>query len=332
MKMKKWIEYQLKNKQLSMPILTFPCTQLIGCTVDQLVHDSRLQAQGMVAIAKKYPMSAALTMMDLSVEAEAFGAEVRFSPIEVPTVVGLLLPDIEAAKKLLVPVIGEKRTKIYLATVEKVKMEITDRLIFAGVTGPFTMAGRLMDMTEIMINCYIDPEFVHVTLEKTTEFLINYILEFKKRGAGGIVMAEPAAGLLSPELCLEFSSTYIKRIKDAVDDENFIFIYHNCGNVKPLLNSIFSIGADAYHFGNATNMIDVLAVAPNDAIIMGNIHPVHEFNYGTPASIKKATLDLLEKCGKFHQFVISSGCDIPAQSKLENIDAYFMAINQYYRL
>ena len=199
--MKKWIQYQLENKHLSLPILTFPCTQLIGCTVNQLVHDSDLQAQGMVSIAQKYPMSACLTMMDLSVEAEAFGSEVRFSPIEVPTVIGSILPDMDAAKELLIPEIGAKRTKIYLEAVEKVKKRVNDRSIFAGVTGPFTIAGRLMDMTEILVNCYIDPEFVHLALGKTTQFLISYIREYKKRGASGIVLAEPAAGLLSPDLC-----------------------------------------------------------------------------------------------------------------------------------
>ncbi len=329
--MKKWIEYQLKNKQLTMPILTFPCTQLINCTVDQLVHDSDLQAQGMAEIAKRYPMSACLTMMDLSVEAEAFGAEVRFSSTEVPTVVGSLLANIDAAKELKIPKVGEKRTKTYLDAVEKVKKMVVDRPIFAGVTGPFTLAGRLMDMTEIMVNCYLDPEFVHLTLEKMVEFLISYILEYKKRGANGIIMAEPAAGLLSPNLCEEFSSKYIKRIKEAVGDDEFIFIYHNCGNVKPLLQSIFTIGADAYHFGNATNLVDVLVNSPKDVLIMGNIHPVHEFDKGTPESMKQAVTTLLDVCNQYHNFVISSGCDIPAQSKLENIDAYFKEITHYYQ-
>ena len=40
-------------------------------------------------------------------------------------------------------------------------------------------------------------ELVHIVLRKVTEYITNYILEFKKAGASGIVMAEPAAGLLS---------------------------------------------------------------------------------------------------------------------------------------
>ena len=99
----------------------------------------------------------------------------------------------------------------------------------------------------------------------------------------------------------------------------------------PLLKSIFSIGADAYHFGNATNMVDVLKLAPQNVIIMGNIHPVHQFNYGTPNSMKEAVLALLESCNEYPNFIVSSGCDIHAKSKLENIDAYFETIKQYYQ-
>ncbi len=61
-----------------------------------------------------------------------------------------------------------------------------------------------MDMTEIMVNCYDAPEMVHTTLQKATQFLLDYIQSYKNVGAHGIVIAEPAAGLLSPDLCGEF--------------------------------------------------------------------------------------------------------------------------------
>ena len=52
-------------------------------------------------------------------------------------------------------------------------------------------------------------------------------------------MAEPLAGLLSPDLAQEFSADYVKQIVDAVQDDNFLVVYHNCGNTaeKPLILS-----------------------------------------------------------------------------------------------
>lgn len=69
-------------------------------------------------------------------------------------------------------------------------------------------------------------------------------------GANGVVIAEPLAGLLSPALAQEFPGDYCKRIVDTVQDENFIVVYHNCGNTTILtLDSILSCGAKVYHHG-----------------------------------------------------------------------------------
>ena len=91
-----------------------------------------------------------------------------------------------------------------------------------GCIGPFSLAGRLMDVSEAMINCYEEPEMVHIVLEKATKFLYTTnISAYKEAGADGILMAEPLAGVLSPVLATEFSSTYVKKIVTAVQDENF---------------------------------------------------------------------------------------------------------------
>lgn len=138
-------------------------------------------------------------------------------------------------------------------------------------------------------------------------------------------------GLLSPALAEEFSEPYVRRIVEAVQDDSFLVVYHNCGNaVLRMMDSILATGAAAYHFGNAIDMSDALALVPSDTVTMGNIDPAGEFRNGTPESIRKATLDLLAKCGGYPNFVISSGCDIPPLSKWENIDAFFAAVAEYY--
>ena len=87
------------------------------------------------------------------------------------------------------------------------------------------MAGRLFDMTEIMIAVMIEPEPIRILLEKITTFLIEYAKAFKDVGANGIVIAEPAAGLLSPELCEEFSSKYVQRIVEEVSGMIILWLF-----------------------------------------------------------------------------------------------------------
>lgn len=326
-----WINAQVHStNKKAMPVLSFPGIQLLNISVKDLVASSELQAKCMKAVADRYPTAASLSNMDLSIEAEAFGSTVRFSDDEVPTVIGRLVDSFDDAIALKVPEVGAKRTSEAINAIKKAVNLITDRPIFAGVIGPYSLSGRLMEMTEILIKCMIEPETVHEVLKKTTKFLIEYIQALKKAGANGIVMAEPAAGLLSPELCRDFSSVYIKQIIDIVQNENFIVIYHNCGNSVPLIDAIFSTGARVIHLGNAVKLIDVIDKYPSELLIMGNIDPAGEFLNGTPESISKETLKLLMELSHKPNWLISSGCDIPPLAPLSNIDSFFKTVTDYY--
>jgi len=327
-----WLnELRTADVKKAMPILSFPCVQLLNVSVKELISDSDLQAKGMKAVADRCDSAAAVSMMDLSVEAEAFGAQVRFSDDEVPTVIGKLLETPEDAQKLAVPEMGAGRTALYAEAIKKACELICDRPVLAGVIGPFSLSGRLMDMTEIMVNCYVEPEMVHTTLQKATDFIIKYIKSFRDAGAHGVVIAEPAAGLLSPDLNAEFSVPYIKQIVEAVKSENFAVVYHNCGNTIPLIDDILTVNADIYHFGNAVDLEEIAPHIPTDVIFMGNVDPAGEFRNGTVASIKQNTKEIMQKCCKYKNFVISSGCDIPPMSSWENIDAFFEATAEFYR-
>ena len=331
--MKLWLE-SLKgsHKKKPLPILSFPCVSLLGVSVRELISDSDLQAAGMKLVAERTDAAASVSFMDLSVEAECFGATVVVSDDEVPTVKGRMINDADEADALEVPSVASGRAPIYIDAIKKATELIVDRPVLAGMIGPFSLAARLLDVSEIMMDCYDDPDMVHTVLEKVTSFLCEYAKAYKMAGANGIVMAEPVSGLLSPMLEEEFSSPYIKQIVEAVQSEDFAVIYHNCGdNVPKMLDSILTTGAAAYHFGNAVDMErDIIAHIPSDVLVMGNIDPAGVLRLGTPEKVKEETLALLEKCSKYENFLLSSGCDIPPMTPWENIDAFFAASEEYY--
>ena len=107
MNMKEWVAETIRaEKKKAAPILSFPGIQITGHTVDEMVRDGHLQALCMEAIAKRFPTGAAFSLMDLSVEAEAFGSPVSYSEDEVPTVTAALVHDEEEAEALKVPEVG----------------------------------------------------------------------------------------------------------------------------------------------------------------------------------------------------------------------------------
>ncbi len=332
MNMKQWVQDMISApKKKAMPVLSFPAIQLMGISVRELISSSDAQAKGMKLIADRVDSAASVSLMDLSIEAECFGSEIHVADDEVPTVVGSIVSSEEEAGALQVPQVGAGRTGIYIEAIEKAVQMITDRPVLAGIIGPFSLAGRLMDVTEAMIYCYEEPDMVETVLDKVTEFLIAYSKAYKAAGANGIVMAEPLAGLLSPSLAAEFSAPYVKKIVDAVQDDNFIVVYHNCGNSTiPMIDSILETGAPVLHFGNAIDMKEMMEKIPETIVAMGNVDPAGQLRNGTPESVRQATLDVMENCCKYPNYVISSGCDIPPMSSWDNIDAFFDAVKEFY--
>ena len=328
----KWVDEMIASKdKKAMPVLSFPSIQRLNVTVEEIVKNSDKQAEGIKIIADSFDTAAAVSYMDLSVEAEAFGSTIRYSRDEVPTVIGSIISSMEEAEALKVPEVGAGRTGSNVEAMKKARAMVTDRPLFTGIIGPFSLAGRLMDVSEAMIYCYDEPEMVHEVLGKVTEFLISYCRAFKDTGVDGVVVAEPLAGLLSGDLAEEFSAEYVKKLVSAVQDEEFLIVYHNCGNsTVRTIDTIINNGCRMFHFGNAIDMKEMMSHIPADCIAMGNVDPATEFRNGTPESVYAATEKLLKDCGGYDNFVISSGCDIPAKTPLENIDKFFEVIDLGY--
>lgn len=328
--MSEWIKLVLQSKnRLAVPIMTHPGIEIINKKVIDAVRDGDVHFKAVEAIHNNFPGAAANIMMDLTVEAEAFGCKINFSENEVPNVAARIVYDDNSIKELSVPPIKSRRIPEYLKAAQLAAENIKSKPVFAGCIGPISLAGRLFDMSEMMTSLYIEPDMIKSLLRKCTDFLLQYVKAFKAVGANGIIMAEPAAGLLSGNMCDEFSSNFIREIVDEVQDENFLFILHNCGNTGQATQSMISTGAKALHFGNKIDLVNVLNEVPQNILVLGNLDPVGIFKMSDKENVYLETLKLLEKTAAHKNFIISSGCDLPPGVPLENVNAFYKALDSF---
>lgn len=220
-----------------------------------------------------------------------------FAENEVPNVVGRLVHDHASIVALPVPSIQSGRMPEYLKANRLAAENITDKPVFGGCIGPFSLAGRLYDMSEMMMALYMEPDSIRLLLEKCTEFITNYLRAMKETGVNGVIIAEPAAGLVSNEDCSSFSSTYISRIVEELQDDNFMIVLHNCGNTGHCTAAMVETKAAGLHFGNKIDMVQVLQECPEDILVMGNIDPVGIFKMATPEKVKKKHLNCYRRQG-----------------------------------
>lgn len=325
-----WIKNALLGKtRLVIPIMTHPGIELCGKTVKEAVTNGTIHAEAICKLNETYPASASTAIMDLTVEAEAFGAEIDFPEDDVPNVVRPLASNAEAVRNLSVPSLDSGRIREYLKADRLVAETITDKPVFAGCIGPFSLAARLYGMSEIMIAMFMEPDTVHLLLNKCTEFMMEYCRAIKETGVDGVIMADPVAGLISNEDCDNYSSPYIRRIAEEIQDDNFLLVLHNCGNGGHCTEAMIHSGAGALHFGNKIDMLKALEDSPNDMLVMGNLDPVGLFQQASTDKMYEATLHLLKKTAAYPNFVLSSGCDVPPHIPTTNIEAFYRALKDY---
>jgi uroporphyrinogen decarboxylase len=311
--------------RLFMPILTFPGAHMAGTTVREMVTDPVKQCAAATALHAQYQTPFVMSAMDLSVEAEEFGATIRMEDWEVPTVTGRTVTDRTSVDALKVPEVGTKRASVYLSTVRGLRSTISDSLVLGGMIGPFSLAGRLFGVSEALAETLGEPETMHALLTKATAFLIAYGRAFKEAGAAGVVIAEPTAGLMSPASMQQFCVPYVRKIVTALNDADFQVILHNCGARLPHLQPSLETGAQILHFGKPMDIVAALGQVPENIVLCGNLDPSEVFVNGTIPEVRMKTQQLLAATEKYKNFVISSGCDIPAQAPMQNIFTFFTA-------
>ena len=312
-----------------MPIGVNAGLEITGSTVLDALTDPDKQAEAVIALHKRFETPVLLTAMDLSVEAEAFGCQIRISDGEIPTVIGRKVTSRDEIDQLPVPSINDGRCNVHLHTARSLAETVNGIPVLGSVIGPFSLAGRLFGVSEALELSLTDPGMMHALLKKATQFLIEFVSAFRSHGATGVIMAEPAAGLLSPRGLLKFSSAYIKEIIEATQTESFTLILHNCGARNVHLPAILESGAEIFHFGAPMDIGQALRGVNEDIILAGNLDPAGVFLNGTVEEVKAQTSTLMEMSQGHANFIVSSGCDIPPHSPVENLAAFYEVVKEY---
>ena len=312
--------------RVAMPLAVYPGLALTGAKVRDVVSDPRVQFEVQQALHQRHHTFFVLSAMDLSAEAEAFGCTVHAFDNEVPTVTGRLVTTLEQAQKLSVPKPGDRRTAVYLETVRRLRGLPERPLVLGGCIGPFSLAARLVGVSEAMEMTVTEPDLMHMLIEKSAGFLLEYLRAFREAGADGVIMAEPAAGLLSPASMLRLSSAYIKTIGAATADGRFALILHNCAAKLVHLPSVLETGLHTFHFGAPMDLAEALGRVPADVVLCGNLDPTGVFVQSSPAEITSRALALLKANANHRNWVLSSGCDVPPTAPLTSLDALYTAL------
>lgn len=302
--------------------------EITGASVKDAVSSSQAQTEAVMALHERLHTEMLLTAMDLSVEAELFGCDIHMSEEEIPTVVGRRVTTASQIDQLGIPEVGDARSVVQLETAKNL-VRASSLPVLGGIIGPFSLAGRLFGVSEALELSITEPATLEKLLDKVTRFLLNYLLAFRETGAAGVIMAEPAAGLLSPRGLGQFSSRYIRQLVEQTSSPAFTLVYHNCGAKRTHLEKILEAGMTICHFSTPMNISEALAMVGDDRVMAGNLDPTAVFHSGSVEQVHLQTSQLMSQTHQYRNFVISSGCDIPPKTPLANLEAFYATVRGF---
>ncbi len=303
---------------MAVPLMGFPGIQLNGSTLKQNTFNWGTQFSTLFSLERRFRPDGMFFFMDLSVEASALGLPVRFPLDESPSVEQpLVRSEKDLAEFQRVDILADGRVMVYVETM-RLMARYMDVLKGGYVIGPFSLAGLLMGATEAAMATVMDPDLLHAVLHFCSGVVSRYARALERAGTDTIAILEPTGSFLSPSQFTEFAGDYIK---DIITTLRQPAILHVCGQTTRILDGMAATGAQAL---SVDSMVDLPAAAkrlPSDLVLMGNLDIVRVMLQLTPNQVYQATRDLIEAMAPYPNFVLSTACDLPADTPLENIHA-----------
>jgi len=301
------------------PLVGYPGVHLIGSSLRESITCTETHVASIRAIHERWAPDLLMPMMDLAVEAGALGLPVRFPDNESPTVTEhpVSAPsDLRAFRSI--DVLGDPRLRSFVATLEQLSA-LEGCYLGAYVVGPFTLVGLLLGATEAAIATIRKPDLVHQAAELAVDVAQSYANACISAGAELVVLLEPTAVLLSPEAFADFSGQYISTLFASLSVPG---ILHICGNTTPLLPSMSATRAEGLSLDAAVDLPKAAVELPANTALIGNIHPVHVMCSDDPRIVENSVRHLAQSMGGRPGFILSTGCDLPLETPLENIDTF----------
>lgn len=298
------------------PLMGYQGAGLTGTSIKDNLENADVQFRSLMALYEKFKPDAVFTIMDLTLEAEALGLKVLKPDNSAYSVAEHPIKTKEDLEKLRLPdpsISG--RMPVLVNVMEKMSAGL-DCCKIGYVIGPFTLSGLLMGAEDAAKSIIKRPDFLKSVLEFSTQLIEEYAKAFIKAGADAICILEPTAIMLSPKRFHEFTGEYLRRIMQVLQAPS---ILHICGDTSQLVDQMLSTGAQGISLDSMVNFNEIKDLVPDDVLLIGNIDPVRVVAFGDEQEVKDAAEALLRDMKGCQNFVLSSGCYLPQDTKMDNI-------------
>lgn len=265
--------------------------------------------------------------VDQSAMPEVLGCEIYFQDNAAPSIKTHPIKTREDLARLKMPDLNKDgRLPEHLKTARLMCERYPDHPKSGSVAGPFTMAANIGGVEDVLINTISDPEFVDELVDFSVRANIAWGRAQIELGCNSFFIGDPAASLLDAKSYARFAGAPVKRL---VDELQVPTMLHICGDSTHLIEEMCATGVKGISVDAAVDICAIVPRVPKDVLILGNLNPVGTVLNGTPQEVMEETKALLDKMRDVPNWRFCTGCDLPPETPLENLNALMEVLENY---
>ncbi len=264
---------------------------------------------------------------------DGFGVVYKLSEHGIPVPVGHPVQTFEEFKSYKPPVPKKEDLGLLDLAIDRFK---GSKATFWLMRGSFVRSWRLMGMTNLMMNIYKNPEFVHAVAQMMLEFNLAQLDLLVDAGLDVLVIEDDIASTKSPMISLEHFQTFVnyynRQIVEKAHEKGINVIRHSDGNLWPLMDTLLETGYDGINplEPQAGMTIKKVKEYCGDQIcLFGNIDCVDLLPSGTPEQVEQAVIQAIDDGAKGGGLVICSSNSLHPGVNPENCIAMFEAVRKH---
>jgi [methyl-Co(III) methanol-specific corrinoid protein]:coenzyme M methyltransferase len=297
-----------------------------------LHSDAKMMSDAAASTYKLFGFECGVIPFDLCVEAEALGCQMNVyahvDDILYPTIKQKMIQKEEEMDIVIPPDLSTRgRIPLVKEAISSLKANIGSEVaIGTYVLGPFTLAGQIMELNDLLKLSFKKPDKVGKLLDILKDVIIMIAKEYEQSGADYITVREMGAtsDVLSPRV---FKSLILPYLKNIFTEIKVNSVLHICGKTNDIAGFMLDSGATAISVDQKNEVSETREKIGDRALLFGNYDPYNVLVSGTPEKVRET----MRKCMDDGVSAVWPGCDIWPTAPPENMHAMMDEVQKFRR-
>ena len=308
---------------------------LAGYDMIEGSKDARKLAHALSEAREKFGYDGIMLGPDAAILAEALGCPTEYRVDDPPAITGHIIEQYDDVDKLKIPDMHKDgRMKVWLEATEILLDECPDTFIICRADQvAFSLAALLRGMENLSMDLTIEEhlEGIQKLLAFCNQCHIEFARAIKAVGAHMTTCGDSYGGpeLIGPKRYKEYVFSYEKEAVTVIQEEiGLPYSIHICGNTDTIHDIWPETGAAAFEVDHKTDVISLRKASLGRNAIIGNLNTTMLCT-DSPETVVESCRELFNVMMPDSGFILSSGCSMSANTKVENVEAMVAAAKEF---